>query len=238
MYRYYLCTNAQKRGWDACKSPSVNAHLIESKVENCLRQVINNVNQPFNAAEASPPACMNLSKIFLLNSYSWDVLFIESKRQVLQSIVEKVVYEKEKLNIVFKDSFVELLRKRSVKYINNSYTFYISQNGAKTRPKPVPVPEEPVSYLKKQLALAWQLQSFTERYQTQSTAGLCKYLPICKSRICRILKTLNLAPKIQEQIILSTNPAIAALTERNINKIILQNDWDKQYEMWKELLKE
>ena len=31
-YRYYVCTNAQKRGWDACPSKSLNAHEIETSV--------------------------------------------------------------------------------------------------------------------------------------------------------------------------------------------------------------
>jgi hypothetical protein len=97
------------------------------------------------------------------------------------------------------------------------------------------MPEKPAPYLKKQIALAYQIRSFAESYKTKSAEQLCKYIPLTKSRICKILKTLNLAPKIQEEIIFCDNPALSPLTERDVHKIMLENNWGKQYEMWDKL---
>src|SRR5205823_637072 len=36
-YRYYTCTNAQKRGWDKCPAPSVPAAALEALVVERLR---------------------------------------------------------------------------------------------------------------------------------------------------------------------------------------------------------
>ena len=36
-YRYYVCMNAQQRGWDSCPSKSLNAHEIESAVVEHIR---------------------------------------------------------------------------------------------------------------------------------------------------------------------------------------------------------
>jgi site-specific DNA recombinase len=38
-YRYYVCTNAQKRGWDTCPSKSIPAHEIEGFVVDQIRGI-------------------------------------------------------------------------------------------------------------------------------------------------------------------------------------------------------
>ncbi len=38
-YRYYLCSNAQKRGWETCPSKSIPAHEIEQLVVNQIRSI-------------------------------------------------------------------------------------------------------------------------------------------------------------------------------------------------------
>jgi site-specific DNA recombinase len=38
-YRYYVCSNAQKRGRKACPTPPLNAHEIEQAVVEHIRQV-------------------------------------------------------------------------------------------------------------------------------------------------------------------------------------------------------
>ena len=38
-YRYYVCRNAQQRGWSSCPSKSLNAHEIESAVVDHIRDI-------------------------------------------------------------------------------------------------------------------------------------------------------------------------------------------------------
>ena len=39
IYRYYVCLNAQQRGWQSCPSKSINAHEIETAVINHIRGI-------------------------------------------------------------------------------------------------------------------------------------------------------------------------------------------------------
>ncbi len=48
-YRYYVCTNAQKRGYDGCPTRSVNAQAMEEAVVACLQQL---AQQPQGQAQA------------------------------------------------------------------------------------------------------------------------------------------------------------------------------------------
>jgi site-specific DNA recombinase len=54
LYRYYVCTTAQKQGPDACRTPSLPAQEIEDFVVEQIRQLANDpemVEQVFTAAE-------------------------------------------------------------------------------------------------------------------------------------------------------------------------------------------
>lgn len=42
IYRYYVCLNAQKRGWDSCATKSINAHEIETAVIEHIRGIGSN----------------------------------------------------------------------------------------------------------------------------------------------------------------------------------------------------
>ncbi|MBT8342778.1 MAG: recombinase family protein [Desulfatitalea sp.] len=42
IYRYYVCLNAQQRGWQSCPSKSINAHEIETAVVNHIRGISRN----------------------------------------------------------------------------------------------------------------------------------------------------------------------------------------------------
>jgi site-specific DNA recombinase len=39
IYRYYVCLNAQQRGWQSCPSKSINAHEIETAVVDHIRGI-------------------------------------------------------------------------------------------------------------------------------------------------------------------------------------------------------
>ncbi len=44
-YRYYVCTNAQKRGYAGCPAPSLNALAVEEAVVACLKQLAQDPNR-------------------------------------------------------------------------------------------------------------------------------------------------------------------------------------------------
>jgi len=77
-YRYYLCINKNKFGYDFCKSRSVNANEIESEVIASLKKII--VKE-------------NLNQANIILSEIWDSLFSYEKRRLLNLIVDKIYFD-------------------------------------------------------------------------------------------------------------------------------------------------
>ena len=48
---------------------------------------------------------------------------------------------------------------------------------------------------------------------------------------------LLVSPLIQEEILLSTDKALYNVPEYRLREVIKELDWDKQQEIWKDLLK-
>ena len=70
-YSHYVCSNAQKRGYQECPTKLVNAGLMESKILECLRKI---------------------SKDRKLDPRIWDSFNLEEKRTVLQNLVQEIGY--------------------------------------------------------------------------------------------------------------------------------------------------
>jgi site-specific DNA recombinase len=77
-YRYYICTNAQRRGWDACPSKSVPAAEIERLVLERLRAY---------GAEADAPGVGELW------GGAWATRSLAEQAQVVARLVERVDYD-------------------------------------------------------------------------------------------------------------------------------------------------
>jgi hypothetical protein len=74
-YRYYTCTNAQRRGWDACPSKSVPAAEIERLVLERVR------------AHADAPGAGELL------GAAWAALSLAEQAQAVARVVERVDYD-------------------------------------------------------------------------------------------------------------------------------------------------
>jgi len=83
-YRYYVCLNAQKRGYDVCPTRSISASTIETAVIDSLRKMtLNNAPEPI------------IESINLINSPDWDTLPFEEKRSNIRQVVKEVDYNVE-----------------------------------------------------------------------------------------------------------------------------------------------
>ena len=78
-YRYYVCSNAQKRGYSACPTRSISAPVIEEAVLEALR-----------AITPSPPS---LECLKLIADPVWESLFPKEKRRILHLILKEVDYD-------------------------------------------------------------------------------------------------------------------------------------------------
>ena len=77
-YRYYTCTNAQSRGWDACPSKSVPAAEIERLVLERVRA---------HAVHADAPGAGELL------GAAWEALSLTEQAKAVARVVERVDYD-------------------------------------------------------------------------------------------------------------------------------------------------
>ncbi|MFA5146792.1 MAG: recombinase family protein [Candidatus Omnitrophota bacterium] len=73
-YFYYVCLNAQKRGYENCPSKTVNALRFENQIMLCLRQISDNRN---------------------IATGTWENLPFERQRETILALVKVVLYEAE-----------------------------------------------------------------------------------------------------------------------------------------------
>ena len=97
-YRYYVCLNAQKRGWDACPTKSVQADEIEASVIERLRQLPLNGNKGRPDADGGPaqvglPATDGAAQAPGLFGIVWDALAPREKHRALRLVLEQVAYD-------------------------------------------------------------------------------------------------------------------------------------------------
>ncbi len=118
-YHYYICANAQKRGYEACPTRLLNAEHTENKVVELIRQVLNddgslrNILKAVN--ESDPPAPLitmpKLKQAFLINSPLWNELFPQEKARFLKTLLKQIDYDamKENLSLTFNEAGIKFL---------------------------------------------------------------------------------------------------------------------------------
>ncbi|MFI4963638.1 MAG: zinc ribbon domain-containing protein, partial [Legionellales bacterium] len=90
-YRYYVCMNAQKRGYKNCPTRSVNAQQIEEAVIISLKNIANNpeiessINQKLITKK-------ELEEALIVNSPIWETLFPQEKHKALKLMLKEVTY--------------------------------------------------------------------------------------------------------------------------------------------------
>ena len=89
--------------------------------------------------------------------------------------------------------------------------------------------------LRQCLVLAHQVKKTIETQPGRTLKEISEWLGLTRGRISQILNLLFLAPKIQEEIILSDKKFIFSIPEHKVRPIIKEIDWEKQREMWIEI---
>jgi site-specific DNA recombinase len=104
-YRYYVCANAQRRGWQKCPSKSISAAAIERFVLDQIRALAKDPGRlremtatlqtedvqtelPANASEADPTPALNV-----VLQPAWEQLTAEEKAAILRELVEQVEFD-------------------------------------------------------------------------------------------------------------------------------------------------
>jgi hypothetical protein len=115
------------------------------------------------------------------------------------------------------------------------------RNGGKGRRRlrqgeaPMPVPIQPgrVPRVSRLLALAIHFDGLITQGAVRDYADLARLGSVSRARISQIMDLLNLAPSIQEEILLMPRTTGRdVITERQLRGIVAETDWSRQMERW------
>lgn len=118
-YHYYICANAQKRGYESCPTRLLNAEHTENKVVELIRQVLSddgalkNILEAVNESDPPAPAITmpKLKQAFLINSPLWNELFPQEKARFLKTLLKQIDYDaaRENLSLTFNEAGIKFL---------------------------------------------------------------------------------------------------------------------------------
>jgi hypothetical protein len=83
------------------------------------------------------------------------------------------------------------------------------------------------------MALAIRFDGLLRDNKIRDYAELARLGRVTRARMTQIMKLLNLAPDIQEQILFL--PHVRGLNERNLRPIVSRIDWDEQRRMFQKM---
>jgi len=101
-------------------------------------------------------------------------------------------------------------------------------------PKAKAIQKEP--RLRQSLIFAHDLQRLFKIGKASSFSQVTTWLHMTHARLSQLLSLLLLAPDIQEAILCDETGKVSGLTERHIRQIAMEVDWQKQWELWQQVL--
>jgi hypothetical protein len=84
------------------------------------------------------------------------------------------------------------------------------------------------------MALAIRFEGLVRAKTIQDYAELARLGGVTRARVTQIMKLLQLAPDLQEQLLFL--PAMGKLNERNLRTIVSQLDWSEQRRMFRKIV--
>jgi len=216
-YRYYVCSNAQKRGYSSCPTRSVNAQAIEDATVDCLRKILtDNRKRSHNSNKQESEA---------IQSPVWNTLYTEEKRRILKALVKEVDYDasNRKLGITLNGGDLRLEFEINLKQVRPLNKWH----------KEIEIERE--STIRKNLILATQLQKLLEKegVEMKQAAG---WIGLSYARLSQILMLNFLSTEIKESILSLDNKKLSPISDNSLRKIAAEVDWQKQQLMWQALI--
>ncbi len=214
-YRYYLCSKAQKLGYDHCPNKFINAGDIERRIIEILRDEV-----PDNLRK------IHKTEFEAITSPIWDSLFFEEKRKTIQTLIKDVTCDAKTKKI---EISLDGLDKRL------SFDENIIRGNRKSRfIDNTKFTQEPS--VRKYLILVHHIQRLIDEGRIKHCREAATWLNMCESQIYRIMNLLMLCPQIQEEILNNNSPEIQALSEYAIRNIPAEPIWEKQILLWRKIL--
>ena len=100
-------------------------------------------------------------------------------------------------------------------------------------PTPIPIQPGRIPRISRLLALAIHFDKLIRQGTVRDYADLARLGSVSRTRVSQIMDPLNLAPSIQERILLMPRTTGRdVITERQLRGIVAETDFSRQMEMW------
>jgi hypothetical protein len=218
-YRYYVCSNAQKRGYDECPTKSLNAQAIENAVMGQLKLLC------ANRSLIKDHSCATEMEAII--SPVWDDLFPEEKRKILKKVIERVDYahDTKKLSLILKG-------------IDKCFEFDADLKACQPKNrwhKEIEIQKEPT--IVKNLVLARQISRLFDEGRIRDFKQAAVWLNMSPARVSQLMTLNFLSTEIQESILTLPAERINHLSDNTLREIAAEIDWQKQSTLWQTTLK-
>jgi site-specific DNA recombinase len=224
-YPYYVCLTAQKRGTPACPGKLVTAGRMEKAAVEALHRVAGQPNgKPLRQAVPLDPA-------------RWDELERSEQHRILVTVVERITYDRRlqqgRMRLKVGDPPGQEVVFRAGK---EPVVRQIPPAPMAKAVSPRPIPER-LPRITKLLALAVRFEELLRNGTAKDYADLALLGGVSRSRITQVMNLRNLAPALQERILLfSTEPYQEnMLNERALRRISGLVDWREQATQFEQL---
>jgi hypothetical protein len=214
-YRYYVCNNAQKRGYAGCPNKSIPAQLIEDDVIERLKIFVRANKDKLSTCKTEAEA---------LISPVWDTIFPKEKARIIGRIVKKIACNvpDKRLGFTFHDipecqEFESGIRRAL------PHSPWRKERAIEKEPK-----------IRRTLILAYQLQRSIDTGTIANARLASSYLHLSQSRVNHVLNMLMLSPAIQEEIIMGDTAMLDRIPEYKVRELSFEIDWNEQGRLWQE----
>jgi len=108
-----------------------------------------------------------------------------------------------------------------------------NQAGCDRQPLHGEAADGPIPRIARLMALAIRFEGLLRDGTIRDYAELARLGGVTRARMTQIMKLLDLAPEIQEQILFL--PLVQGLNERNLRCIVSRIDWDEQRRLFQKI---
>ena len=101
-------------------------------------------------------------------------------------------------------------------------------------PEQIKDPDSFIPRIARLMALAIRFEGLVRSETVQNYAELAQLGHVTRARMTQIMKLLQLAPDLQEQLLFL--PEVKGLNERNLRAVVQQLDWSKQRPIFEKMI--
>jgi len=223
-YRYYVCTNAQKRGYDQCPNPSARAAWIEEQAVKQLRVMAFDA-KALDAASLPNPKRQDATPEIVGQLIERVDLDHEARQMVITLTPAAARCLKRTHHAKAADPIdpTDPASRQMALPIVQPLTRPGRQHPRADTPRPAEIPS-----IVKNLVLAHQIEAAVRDGRARDYKDLARQMGISDARIGQIVGLCQLAPAIQEQTLSDQLTAAHALGRRQIGKLAEIIDWHEQ----------